>query len=257
MVARTQRSVPVVLTFHGDDLLGTVGPTGQTTNVSKLICRLGRALARRVDAVIVQSDQMARELSRVSNVHVIPHEVDLDVFEPTDTRRARRELGLSPDRRYLLFAASPDVPVKNYPFAREVAERIRHLYPDSELLVLQHEPQPRLALYMSACDVLLFPSYQEGSPNIVKQAMACNLPIVATDVGDVEQVIGATAGCTTCSLDLDEFVAATRQTLERRERTRGRQAVLDLAPAQVARRVAAVYETVLVNHEASRTTGVR
>jgi hypothetical protein len=58
-------------------------------------------------------------------------------------------------------------------------------------------------------------------------------------------------------LDLDEFVAATRQTLERRERTRGRQAVLDLAPAQVARRVAAVYETVLVNHEASRKTGVR
>jgi glycosyltransferase involved in cell wall biosynthesis len=257
MVARMQHSVPVVLTFHGDDLLGTVGPSGRTTNTSKLISGLGRALARRVDAVIVQSDQMARELPRVNNLHVLPHEVDLEVFAPTDTQRARLELGLHLDRRYLLFAASPDVPVKNYPFARDVAERIRQVHPDSELLVVHREPQPRLALYMSACDVLLFPSYQEGSPNIVKQAMACNLPIVASDVGDVEHVIGTTPGCTTCPLDLDTFVAAARQVLERPERTRGRGAVLDLAPDQVARRLTAVYESVLINHEASRTTGVR
>jgi glycosyltransferase involved in cell wall biosynthesis len=257
MIARTQHSVPVVLTFHGDDLLGTVGPSGRTTNTSKLISGLGRALARRVDAVVVQSDQMARALPRVKNLHVLPHEVDLDVFAPTDRETARRELGLSLDRRYLLFAASPDVPVKNYPFAREVAERVRHVYPGSELLVLHREPQPRLALYMSACDVLLFPSYQEGSPNIVKQAMACNLPIVATKVGDVEQVIGTTPGCTTSPLDLDQFVAATCQVLEDHERTRGREAVLDLAPDQVARRLTAVYETVLKHREASRPTGVR
>ena len=68
-------------------------------------------------------------------------------------------------------------------------------HPDAEMVVVHQDPQQRLALYMSGCDVLAFPSRQEGSPNIIKQAMACNLPIVATPVGDIPELIGGTEGC--------------------------------------------------------------
>lgn len=62
MVARTQWKVPVVVTFHGDDLLGQIDERGKTTFLSALIAKAGAALARRVDAAIVQSAEMARRL---------------------------------------------------------------------------------------------------------------------------------------------------------------------------------------------------
>jgi glycosyltransferase involved in cell wall biosynthesis len=115
----------------------------------------------------------------------------------------------------------------------------------TELLVVYREPQDRLALYMSACDVLVFPSHQEGSPNIVKQAMACNLPIVATDVGDVRQVISRTSGCFVCAPEVNDFRDRIRLLLNRRERTSGRQDIGHLDCASVAAKVIDVYERTL------------
>src|SRR5688572_29143447 len=108
MVARAQRQVPVVVTFHGDDLLGTATGDGRTTRLSRALVAAGRILSDRVDGVIVQSHQMAGVLRR-RDVHVISSEVDFDVFAPVDRVTAWRELGLDPERRYLLFAAKPEI----------------------------------------------------------------------------------------------------------------------------------------------------
>jgi teichuronic acid biosynthesis glycosyltransferase TuaC len=195
-VARLQRRAALVVTYHGDDLLGTVADeSGRHTRLSPWIVRAGRWLARHVDAAIVQSDEMAARLDPGTPVHVAPHEIDFDTFRAVPRDQARRELGLEPARPYLLFAAHPATQVKRYSFARQVHEALRTVVPGAELLVAYREPQRRLALYMNACDALLFTSFQEGSPNVVKQAMACNLPVVSTDVGDVRQVIGNTRGC--------------------------------------------------------------
>jgi teichuronic acid biosynthesis glycosyltransferase TuaC len=110
---------------------------------------------------------------------------------------------------------------------------------------VHRETQERLALYMSACDALLFPSYQEGSPNIVKQAMACNLPIVATDVGDVRQVIGDCEGCYVCEPSAAEFAARVTQVLSRGMRTHGREHIRHLDSSTVSRRLVEIYEHVL------------
>jgi glycosyltransferase involved in cell wall biosynthesis len=197
-----------------------------------------------VDAVIVQNSRMARSFAS-ANVHIIPHEVDLEVFRPTERREARRVLGLSDTRQYLLFAANPAIPVKRFPLAQAAFDRLRALHPDLELLTVFKEPQPRLALYMSACDALVFPSYQEGSPNVVKQAMACSLPIVATDVGDVREIVGGTAGCHICSPDPEDFAVRLAEVLRHPSRTRGRERVEHLAGPIVARRLIALYEEVL------------
>jgi glycosyltransferase involved in cell wall biosynthesis len=250
MAARTQWQVPVVVTYHGGDLMGlVVDDRGRRALTGPLIAMAGRMLARCVDAAIVQSAEMASLLD-TSNVSIVPHEVDFEVFRLTEREQARAELGLQENKKYLLFAANPQNGVKRFPLAKAAVEELSKQDASIELLVVYKEPQDRLALFMNACDALVFPSYMEGSPNVVKQAMACNLPIVATDVGDVREIIGATKGCYVCEADVREFVERLADILRHRERTQGREQVRHLAGPLVAQRLIKVYEGVLRNHPA-------
>jgi glycosyltransferase involved in cell wall biosynthesis len=243
-VARMQWKAPLVVTYHGDDALGTIGPHGRTKTFSRVTAAFCRRLGPVVDAVIVQSPEMERRFAN-SRVHVIPHEVDLEVFCPSDKLEARRLLALEPHKKYILFAANPDIAVKRFPLAKAAFECLRTRDSSVELLVVFREPQPRLALYMNACDALVFPSWQEGSPNIVKQAMACNLPIVATAAGDVKEVIEGVPGCYISSPDVPEFASRLGEILQSPARTHGRERVQRFAGPLVARRVIGVYESSL------------
>lgn len=255
MVARTQWKVPVVVTYHGGDLMGLViNDRGDRARSGPIIAAAGRMLARHVDAAIVQSAEMA-SLVDSSNVFIIPHEIDFEVFRLTDREQARAALGLRADKKYLLFAANPQNGVKRFPLAKAAVEELIRHDPSIELVVVYKEPQDRLALFMNACDALVFTSYMEGSPNIVKQAMACNLPIVSTDVGDVREIIGATQGCYVCKPDVREFVARFAAILHHRERTNGREQVQHLAGPAVSRRITRVYEHVLRNREMRAVKG--
>jgi glycosyltransferase involved in cell wall biosynthesis len=98
---------------------------------------------------------------------------------------------------------------------------------------------------MSASDALVFPSYQEGSPNIVKQAMACNLPIVATEVGDVKEIISDTRKCHICPPDAAQFARKLAEVVSSPERTNGREHVQHLAGPIVAHRLIRIYEETL------------
>jgi glycosyltransferase involved in cell wall biosynthesis len=249
MVARTQWSVPVVVTYHGSDLMGLISEGGKRALLSPLVVGAGKLLGRCADAAIVQSARMAGILRNKPNVYIIPCEIDFEVFRLTERKQARTALGLDADKKYLLFAANPQIAVKRFPLARAVAEELKKQDPSIELLVVSNEPQDRLALFMNACDALVFTSYQEGSPNIIKQAMACNLPIVATDVGDVREVVGSTSGCYVCRADVGEFVQRLEVILVHRERTQGRAQVQHLAGPAVARRIIEVYEQVLKKRE--------
>ena len=166
-----------------------------------------------------------------------------DTFRPTPLPEARRLLGLDPQRPLLLFAASPALSIKNYPLAEAASRLLSEQGVDHELLVVDRETQERLALYMSACDVLVFPSYNEGSPNVVKQAMACDLPIVATDVGDVAQVVGPARRCVVSEGTPEAFAHNIGALLTHRERSNGRACVIDwLGTEAIAARVIDVFE---------------
>lgn len=256
VVARTQWRVPIVLTYHGSDLQGAPDSDGRYALSDRIIGAGGRAFAEVVDTVIVQNDEMARRLRR-GDAHVIPHEVDLSLFTPFDRDTARAELGLDPRRPYVLFAASPHKPNKNFPLAQAAIELVRKTHPDVELVVVHRDPQPRLMLHMNACDVLVFPSRMEGSPNIIKQAMACNLPIVASRAGDIAQLIGGTEGCHLAGFSAYEFATLLSAELDRRRRTNGRRAMAQFAPEIVARRLVSVYERTLRERRARRGWFVR
>lgn len=246
MVARTQWKVPVVVTYHGDDLLGTVmNEQGEHSRFSEMMVVAGQALARTVDASIVQSEEMAAKLAPNKRVYIVPHEVDFETFYPVDKTQARSMLGLAPEKKYLLFAANPQTLVKHFSLAQAAADQVIQQDPTVELLVVYKETQDRLSLYMNAADALIFPSFQEGSPNIVKQAMACNLPIVATDVGDVRDVIGKTADCYVCPPNPTVLAERLSQVLVHCNRTQGREQIRHFDRPLVTRRIIDVYEAAL------------
>jgi glycosyltransferase involved in cell wall biosynthesis len=87
-------------------------------------------------------------------------------------------------------------PEKRFDLVVAAVELLRATRPEVQLVVADSEPHERMPLFMNACDVLILASEGEGSPMVIKEAMACNLPIVSVDVGDVAEVIGRTAGRT-------------------------------------------------------------
>jgi glycosyltransferase involved in cell wall biosynthesis len=255
ILARMQWKVPVVVSYCGDDLLGTISVRGKQSWFGRLAVFAGGVLSNHVDGVIVKSRGMASKLKRTRDVYTIPNEIDFGLFQPLEKREARTILGLDLHKKYLLFAASPDIPVKRFPLAKSVADHMGRRDPMIELLVVYKEPQERLPLFMSACDAMVFTSYQEGSPNVVKQAMACNLPIVSTDVGDAREIIGNTAGCYVSKPEVQEFAWHLSNILRHCERTNGREQVRHLAGPAVAQRIIEVYDRVLRNrrsHAAQR-----
>lgn len=252
-LARSQRSRPVVISFMGDDLLGTPDHAGRIGRASRCVVSIDRWLARKVDAVIVKSPEMARIVAPVS-AHVIPNGVDLEAFRPIDKREARARLGWLEHTPYVLFPGRPEEPRKGFPFARDVvACAARLLGTSPELVALGGVSPDRVPLYMSACDAMVLTSLWEGSPNVVKEAMACNLPVASVPVGDVSELLAGVDGCVVCPRDVQRLARGLAHLLQRSRRTNGRLAVtrkgLDLP--SVARRVLAVYQDVLSRRRAA------
>jgi teichuronic acid biosynthesis glycosyltransferase TuaC len=180
-VAVCQKACPVVVSLMGSDVLEKYNPIrGLIENYI-----LGQVM-KKAGAVLCKTRQMMDALKRDHNVHLVPNGVDLNFFRPFDRSECRQKLNLSGDKRYVLFAANPLRKEKNFALAEEVVRRLQD--PSVELLTVYREPQEKLLLYYNAADVLLLTSHYEGSPNVVKEALACGLPVVSTKVGDVAQL---------------------------------------------------------------------
>lgn len=225
--ALTQVHRPVVISLWGSDL---AGPYRWLT----------KRCARYCDEVIVMTDEMNRELD--CDAHVIPHGVDLDQFKPSPQNESRREVGWSVDALHVLFPYDPARSVKNYPLAARVVEQARtKLSAPVELHVLHETEHVDVPTYMNASDVLLLTSRREGSPNTVKEAMACNIPVVSTDVGDVRKRLDGVSPGGVCRTE-HELVETLVSVLSERERSNGRTAVKDLSLEHMAERILDVYE---------------
>ena len=135
--------------------------------------------------------------------------------------------------------------VKDFPRAVRVVARVRErLDAPVELHVAEGIPYDRMPLHVNAADALLLTSRREGMPNTVKEALACDLPVVSTDVGDVAAWLEAVEPSTVGETD-DELVDALAGILARRERSNGREAVRHLAWPRVAEQILAVYRSVV------------
>jgi teichuronic acid biosynthesis glycosyltransferase TuaC len=233
--------LPLVVTFHGSDLQGYVGERGEPMVSGYLLQALSCFIAHRASQRIVVSKHLTHYLPQNLPVHIIPCGVDLDLFRLMDQRDARKQLGIALDKRLVLFAANPDNPIKRYALAQEAVSLITSQF-DVELVTISDIPHEIVPVYMNACDVLLLTSKHEGSPTVVKEALACNLPVVSVDVGDVGDRIEGIEGCVLCRDDSPQSIAAGMvEVLETGRRTESREQIDDLDEREVAKRIIEVY----------------
>ncbi len=147
---------------------------------------------------IVKSKNM-----RVENSIVIPNGVDFNNFRPIDKNEALIHTGFSKEKINILFVATDiESENKNYPLAKKAVDSLGENY---TLHTISDVKFTELPYYYNAADMLLLTSFSEGSPNVVKEALACNCPVVSTDVGDVKEITKNIESCIITSFDSKEI----------------------------------------------------
>jgi len=238
-------TAPTVVSFYGSDIEGTVGRRGRYTFSGRFLQSVGRAAARRADAVIAVSESLGRKLPSQTRYHVIPTPVDLDVFKPGPRDEARRQLGLPADGRLILFGGDPGRPEKRFALAQAAVGALP-VELRAGLITVQGAPHATVRRHMNACDAIVLTSIHEGSPTMIREALACNLPVVSVDVGDVSEWIGDVDGCVLCRDDKTETITdALQHVLSRSDRFDGREVAKRTDVRVVAARINSVYDEVL------------
>jgi teichuronic acid biosynthesis glycosyltransferase TuaC len=240
------KKLPLVVTFRGSDLQGIISDrTGRRTLLGRINQLSSRLVARHADAVIVVSEHMKRFLPPGVAATVIPSGLDLSLFRPIPQAEARRRLGLPENRPIVVFAGRPTQARKRFGLAKRAVEALNQSL-TAELHLIWGVPHEEVPIHMSAGDVLLFTSSQEGSPNVVKEALACNLPVVSVRVADVAERLHGVLGSEVCDDDQPETLAAAlERVLRRGKRSNGRQVVQALDEHRLTTKLIAIYRSVL------------
>lgn len=198
-------------------------------------------------AVIVKSQDMKERLG-LNKAIVIPNGVDLNKFKVTNKQFAKTQVNFDKDKKNILFLSDPSRQEKNF----KLAENAVQLLSDNSILlhVIFNKPHVEVLNYLYASDILLLTSLWEGSPNVIKEAMACNLPTVSTDVGDVRLLIKGVDGCYLTSFDEKDVADKIQSALkfaEEHECTVGRDRIKALAldSESIAKKIIHVYNQVL------------
>jgi glycosyltransferase involved in cell wall biosynthesis len=235
--------LPTVVSFVGGDLLGHPGKRS-TALKGGLQATIFRQLARASTATITKSREMQDMLpaSVQARNRVIPNGVNLDAFAPRPRAQARADLGWAEDESVILFLGNPSDALKNVELARQAVAEIQKRQSDVRLHIGWGSHPSEIPNLMWAADALVFPSLSEGSPNVVKEAMAATLPIVATPVGDIPERLEGVAGCFVVRPDPASFAYALIKALSFGRATAAMEAVQALSLPNIASQVAAVYE---------------
>jgi glycosyltransferase involved in cell wall biosynthesis len=253
------RDRAVVVSFCGDDLLGELlsGPVRRLVSRYGIVC--SHRAARRADGIVVKSRNLRQALPDDvphDKVRIIANGIDLDRFRPLDAAWCRSQLGWSADRLNVLFPTNTGDPRKRPQLARDAVKAAEQYGLKLEMHSLEGVQHDRVPLWLNASDVVMLTSLHEGSPNIVKEALACNVPVVSVDVGDVRERIEGIAGCHIASADPADLAMKLREVHDGSRRVRSRSTVEHLSLTHVARQLRGFYEEILDarrTREASRS----
>lgn len=233
--ARLAGARPLLVSFHGTDVRHwLVGP-------------MSRRLAWRADLVAAVSGALyAPEdgrpgLPRVPGAAVLPCGPDLRRFRPLPRDDARRQLGLRPDGRYLLFPANPTRAEKRHDRAAELAAAC-----EAELLTGGAIEPERMPLWVNAANAVLVTSDYEGFGLAAVEALACDVPVLSTPVGIAAYALGGVRGSLCAPFELGAWRAAAAPLLDSPDpRVRGAARAATLSAARMAERTLEAYRAVL------------
>jgi len=231
-VASLAGAKPLVVSLMGSDV--------KSDNYFKFIIRLFNQFSW--SKIIVKSEDMKNDLG-ISKVEIIPNGVDFCMFKPLNQEDCKTKLSWDKDKTQILFAANPQRQEKNYKLTIAAFDLLNLNH--CELKELVNVPNDQVSLYHNAADVVLLTSLWEGSPNVIKEAMACNIPIVSTNVGDVRKVIGKTEGCYLTTFEPEDVADKIKKALAFGKKTRGREDIRHLESSVVAKKIINLYRKTL------------
>lgn len=234
LLANLQRRVPVVTTYHGSDI-----------NDKKVLPFSKVAL--RLSAWNVFVSRKTLEIAKPRKKYILlPCGIDLSDLQLTEKAEARRKMNLKSDKNYILFAGAFDIAVKNAPLAKEAVALLQD--DQTKLLELKGYTREEVTLLMCAADAFLLTSLTEGSPQVIKEAMACGCPIVSVDVGDVRERTASVEGCYVANTrEPEELADLLRRALSFEGRTKGHDKIVadGIDNRLVAKHLFEIYERVL------------
>ncbi|MFA9427884.1 glycosyltransferase family 4 protein [Natronorubrum sp. A-ect3] len=233
---------PVVISFWGSDVMGEY-----LNGYSAGICDY---CARACNEVIVMSREMDRQLS--TDCSIIPHGVNLDEFRPLPKAKCLERVNWNSNEYNILFPYNKDRTEKRYDLAKQIVNNVKNnINKPINLRVVTGVPHEEIVYYMNASDALLLTSKHEGSPNTVKEAMACNLPVVSTDVGDVAQLLSGVENSFVCN-DKSELIKCLHDVVVSEEQSNGREFAAELSLQTMGEEIISVYQDALENRGSSK-----
>lgn len=231
LLANLQRKVLVVTTYHGSDI-----------NVATV--RRFSKIAMRLSAWNVFVSQRNVELAKIHKKYsLLPCGIEVDNFALQNKKDAREALKWAQNGKYVLFAGAFDNVVKNAPLAQAAVQ----LLPNVRLIELKGYSRQEVATLFYAADALLLTSFTEGSPQVVKEAMVCNCPVVTVDVGDVKERLERVKPSAIVERNPQSIANALYVILEQGERSNGREELLrqGLDNREVAEKLIQIYNNIL------------
>ena len=230
LLANLQRKVPVVTTYHGSDI-----------NNPKVL-RYSKVSIILSAWNIFVSDKNIQLAGVKGKFSLIPCGVDTDIFRPIERKPVREKLEFRESDRIVLFAGAFDNPVKNPELAKEALAKV----PDARLMEMKGYSRVQVAELMNAADVCLMTSHSEGSPQFIKEAMACGCPIVSVDVGDVAEILEGVEGCRIADKNAKDVALKIEQVLIENKRTNGYEKIKNsgFEAAVVTEKIKNVYQNI-------------
>ncbi len=226
---------PIVVSLMGSDV--------KATRLYKLVIRFFARFFH-WKAIIVKSQDMY-DVLQIKRAVIVPNGVDLDLFKPMDKTICRQRLGWDVENKSVLFPANPSRPEKDFALAKKSVDLLDR---EVKILVFEHVEHQKTPLFFNAADVVLLTSKWEGSPNVIKEAMACGCPIVSTDIGDVRERMAGVEGCFVATTrEPEELSGLLQRAIAFEGKTNGRDKIIadGLDNRQVAKRLVEIYERVL------------
>ena len=234
LFANLQRRVPVVTTYHGSDI-----------NDKKALPF--SELAMQLSAWNVFVSKKTLGIAKPKKKYtLLPCGLDLADLQLTEKAEARQKMNLCAGKKYILFAGAFDNVVKNATLAKETVALLQD--DQVELLELKGYKREEVTMLMCAADAFLMTSQMEGSPQVVKEAMACGCPIVSVNVGDVKERVEGVEGCyVSDTRNPKELADLLRKTFAYKGKTNGRKKIVadGLDNRLVAEKLLEIYNKVV------------
>ena len=251
-VTRIVEDRPTVVSFCGSDLLGELLSGSTRRILSEYGILASHIAARRAVGIVVKARNLEEALPATVDrfkVRIIPNGVDLERFRPLDQVDCRKKLGWDPNNFHVLFPTNTGDPCKRLYLAQAAVDDANRSGLNAELHQLRGVPHEEVPTWLNASDVVLLTSLHEGSPNVIKEALACNVPVVSVDVGDVSERLEGIEGCYIARPDAGDLGAKLGLVAAVGTRIAGRERMHALSLEKTAQYLRSFYEEVLKSHQ--------